>query len=493
MLARACDRPTSAVERGELALVARTVDGSSSERSRDGLAGHHERDALPCPTDPHEHGQPADQGRGGAAGPARARSDRADARRRRTRGAASDRGRCDRGRKRSCASRSSPVRMRGSALDRLASRWDHDPVGQRDRLRQARLWRSRRGHRRRRPHPIARPRPTSPCPPTRWSSSSKASRSPGNVGAVLRSADGAGADAARRGRRPDRPVQPERHPGQRRDELQRPDRGCLVHGRDARWLGERGLRIVAARVDADRLYTDADLTGSARHRARRRSGRPLRGLDGPRVSKPSGCRCSASPTASTSRSPPRSCSTRRGASAASRVARRRRCNVAPMDAFDFVIIGAGPAGEAAAYKARELGASVAVIDRLWFGGQLPPHRLPAVEVAARRRRAARRATRTRTTGTAASAQRDYMVNRPADAEEPDDWGHVRALEKRRRGRLPRHRRRSSIAAGSPSATTARRTSSQARNVVVAVGSTSKQAADRGSRRASRSGPTARRP
>jgi len=31
--------------------------------------------------------------------------------------------------------------------------------------------------------------------------------------------------------------------------------------------------------------------------------------------------------------------------------------VTPMDSFDFVIIGAGPAGEAAAYKARELGAS----------------------------------------------------------------------------------------------------------------------------------------
>ena len=42
-----------------------------------------------------------------------------------------------------------------------------------------------------------------------------------------------------------------------------------------------------------------------------------------------------------------------------------------MDTFDFVIIGAGPAGEAAAYKARELGATVAVIDRLWFGGSCP--------------------------------------------------------------------------------------------------------------------------
>ena len=42
-----------------------------------------------------------------------------------------------------------------------------------------------------------------------------------------------------------------------------------------------------------------------------------------------------------------------------------------MDRFDFAIIGAGPAGEAAAYKARELGASVAIIDRRWFGGSCP--------------------------------------------------------------------------------------------------------------------------
>ena len=42
-----------------------------------------------------------------------------------------------------------------------------------------------------------------------------------------------------------------------------------------------------------------------------------------------------------------------------------------MDTFDFVIIGAGPAGEAAAHKARELGASVAIVDREWFGGSCP--------------------------------------------------------------------------------------------------------------------------
>jgi pyruvate/2-oxoglutarate dehydrogenase complex dihydrolipoamide dehydrogenase (E3) component len=39
--------------------------------------------------------------------------------------------------------------------------------------------------------------------------------------------------------------------------------------------------------------------------------------------------------------------------------------------FDFVIIGAGPAGESAAYTALARGASVAVIDRRWFGGSCP--------------------------------------------------------------------------------------------------------------------------
>ena len=42
-----------------------------------------------------------------------------------------------------------------------------------------------------------------------------------------------------------------------------------------------------------------------------------------------------------------------------------------METFDFAIIGAGPSGEAAAYEARELGATVAIIDREWFGGSCP--------------------------------------------------------------------------------------------------------------------------
>jgi len=46
-----------------------------------------------------------------------------------------------------------------------------------------------------------------------------------------------------------------------------------------------------------------------------------------------------------------------------------------MDRFQFVVIGAGPAGEAAAFKARELDATVAVVDRLW------PHKARVVELA----------------------------------------------------------------------------------------------------------------
>ena len=98
-----------------------------------------------------------------------------------------------------------------------------------------------------------------------------------------------------------------------------------------------------------------------------------------------------------------------------------------MDAFDFVIIGAGPAGEAAAYKARELGASVAIIDRLWFGGSCPHIGcLPSKSLLDGAARHA--ANPERYDWDAASAQRDYMVNRAADAEEPDDGGHVRGLE-----------------------------------------------------------------
>ncbi len=41
------------------------------------------------------------------------------------------------------------------------------------------------------------------------------------------------------------------------------------------------------------------------------------------------------------------------------------------DPFDLVVIGAGEAGQAAAYAARDRGASVAIVDRELFGGLCP--------------------------------------------------------------------------------------------------------------------------
>jgi pyruvate/2-oxoglutarate dehydrogenase complex dihydrolipoamide dehydrogenase (E3) component len=98
-----------------------------------------------------------------------------------------------------------------------------------------------------------------------------------------------------------------------------------------------------------------------------------------------------------------------------------------MDSFDFVIIGAGPAGEAATHKARELGASVAIIDQRWFGGSCP--HIGCVPSKALLNSAARHAANPATYDwTRASERRDYMVNRAPDAAEPDDSGHVKALE-----------------------------------------------------------------
>src|SRR2546428_12030506 len=41
------------------------------------------------------------------------------------------------------------------------------------------------------------------------------------------------------------------------------------------------------------------------------------------------------------------------------------------ETYDLVIIGAGEAGQAAAYEARRLGGSVAIVDRELFGGSCP--------------------------------------------------------------------------------------------------------------------------
>jgi pyruvate/2-oxoglutarate dehydrogenase complex dihydrolipoamide dehydrogenase (E3) component len=97
-----------------------------------------------------------------------------------------------------------------------------------------------------------------------------------------------------------------------------------------------------------------------------------------------------------------------------------------VDTHDFVIIGAGPAGEAAAHKARGLGATVAIIDREWFGGSCPhigclPSKSLLADAARHHANPAAR------DWAATSAHRDYMINRPVDAEEPDDSSHVQSL------------------------------------------------------------------
>ncbi len=98
-----------------------------------------------------------------------------------------------------------------------------------------------------------------------------------------------------------------------------------------------------------------------------------------------------------------------------------------METFDFVVIGAGPAGEAAANEARARGASVAVMDRRWFGGSCPfIGCLPSKSLL---HGAAEHAAHPDQYGwKRASAARDYMINRSAGAAEPDDSAHVRRLE-----------------------------------------------------------------
>jgi pyruvate/2-oxoglutarate dehydrogenase complex dihydrolipoamide dehydrogenase (E3) component len=98
-----------------------------------------------------------------------------------------------------------------------------------------------------------------------------------------------------------------------------------------------------------------------------------------------------------------------------------------MEPFDLVIIGAGPAGEAAAYKAPELGLRVAIVDRRWFGGSCP-HIGCLPSKALLHGAAEHAANPARYPWPRASAHRDYMINRAADTAEPDDAGHVRGLE-----------------------------------------------------------------
>lgn len=141
-----------------------------------------------------------------------------------------------------------------------------------------------------------------------------------------------------------------------------------------------------------------------------------------------------------------------------------------MGPFDFAIIGAGPAGEAAAYEARRRGASVLVVDSGWFGGSCP--HIGCVPSKALLNSASRHACEGSGYDWArALARRDYMVNRAADAPEPDDTSHVTGIEAvgatamRGRGRIVGRGR---IAVEQDGETIEFET----RHIVVAVGSTS---------------------
>jgi dihydrolipoamide dehydrogenase len=93
--------------------------------------------------------------------------------------------------------------------------------------------------------------------------------------------------------------------------------------------------------------------------------------------------------------------------------------------FDFVIIGAGPAGEAAAYKARSRGATVAVVDRELFGGSCPFWAcMPSKTLL---HAAAVHAGGGDYDWARASARRDYMISREG-TDFPSDASHVAGLE-----------------------------------------------------------------
>jgi len=137
------------------------------------------------------------------------------------------------------------------------------------------------------------------------------------------------------------------------------------------------------------------------------------------------------------------------------------------DEFDFVVIGAGAAGEAAAYLARARGATVAVVDRELFGGSCPYWAcMPSKTLL---HAAAVHAGGGGYDWPQASARRDYMINREG-TDVPSDAGHVRGLEGvgavviRGTARIAGPRTVAVVADGTERTL-------RARNIIVAVGST----------------------
>ena len=140
--------------------------------------------------------------------------------------------------------------------------------------------------------------------------------------------------------------------------------------------------------------------------------------------------------------------------------------------FDFVVIGAGPAGEAAAHKARELGATVAVVDRRWFGGSCPHIGCVPSKALLHARRAPpqRRAT---TRGRAPRSGATTWSTARRTPPSPTTRSHVKALEDGRRASLPRRGPDRGPRPRRPSPTTAPTTSSRRRTSSSPSGSTSK--------------------
>jgi pyruvate/2-oxoglutarate dehydrogenase complex dihydrolipoamide dehydrogenase (E3) component len=96
-----------------------------------------------------------------------------------------------------------------------------------------------------------------------------------------------------------------------------------------------------------------------------------------------------------------------------------------MERFDLVVIGAGPAGESAAFAGRERNASVAVIDRDLFGGACPFFAcMPSKSLL---HSAAVHAAGGDYPWKRASERRDWMIDR-VDRDYPDDASHVKDLE-----------------------------------------------------------------
>jgi len=96
-----------------------------------------------------------------------------------------------------------------------------------------------------------------------------------------------------------------------------------------------------------------------------------------------------------------------------------------MDRFDFVVIGAGAAGEAAAYLGRQRGASVAIVDRDLFGGSCAHWAcIPSKSLL---HSAAVHAGGGDYPWSRASARRDWNINREG-IPYPDDTGEAQRLE-----------------------------------------------------------------